>query len=125
MAQIRRPQARGVKSAFQNVAPATGGAFRVLAQVAETAYSRLAPAAEQEMLRNGAAVGNDSIKQQVGENPIVTPGVSHDGVSPAAKAAFATRPRTRRLAGPKARSTFTAMPSTWTCRTCRKQSVLI
>ncbi len=73
MAQIRRPQSRGVKSAFQNVAPATGGAFRVLAEVAETAYDRLAPAAAQEMQRLGAQAGRDGIKQQIGDNPVYTP----------------------------------------------------
>ncbi len=49
MARIARVVPSGQTSNFRQAAPEAGGAFRFMAEVAETAYSALAPAAEQEM----------------------------------------------------------------------------
>lgn len=68
MAEIRKVVRREALSDFQRVAPEGGGAFRALAQLADTAYEYLKPAAIQEMTTEGAALGRDIARQQIG-NP--------------------------------------------------------
>lgn len=67
MAQIRRVTRSNPLSNFQQAAPSTGGAFRFLAGAAEEAYEFLKPGAVKEMEEYGSGVGNEIVKQQIGD----------------------------------------------------------
>lgn len=60
---VRRPQL----SQFRQVAPEAGGAFRVLAAAADTAYQRLLPAALAEQEAAGAELGREMARRQIGD----------------------------------------------------------
>lgn len=67
MAEIRKIVRSPSLSNFQQVAPEAGGTFRALAEAASTAYERLRPAALKEMKDKGTELGNDWVRQQVGD----------------------------------------------------------
>lgn len=67
MAQIRRVVRSNPLSNFTQAAPPTGGAFRLMAELADDAYRQLVPAAQKEMEALGSGVGREIAKQQIGD----------------------------------------------------------
>ena len=67
MAEIRKIVASSNLSQFRQVAPEAGGAFRVLAAAANTAYDMLEPAAIAKMQAKGDEYGRQLARRQIGE----------------------------------------------------------
>lgn len=67
MAEIRRITRSDPRSQFQNVAPAGGTTFGILADTMEQAYDFLRPAALEQMTQYGAEVGREIARQQIGD----------------------------------------------------------
>lgn len=67
MAQLRRVTPSNPLSNFRQSAPPSGGAFRLMAEVADDAYRSLLPAAEKEMQAYGEGVGREIARQQIGD----------------------------------------------------------
>ena len=83
MAEIRKIVRSSPLSAFTQVAPAAGGAFAVLADVANQAYQALEPLADAEMARRGEEENRQLARQQVGANtiPVAPPAPSGPDLS--------------------------------------------
>ena len=83
MAEIRKIVRSSPLSAFTQVAPAAGGAFAVLADVANQAYQALEPLADAEMARRGEEDNRELARQQVGSNtiPVAPPAPSGPDLS--------------------------------------------
>lgn len=74
MAEIRKIVASSNLSQFRQVAPEAGGAFRVLAAAANTAYDMLEPAAIAKMQAKGAEHGRELARRQIGETAFTVDG---------------------------------------------------
>ena len=68
MAELRKVARSNPLSTFQQVAPESGGGFRILAQAMDTAYRALEPSAIDEMERQGAERGRDAARSIIGAN---------------------------------------------------------
>lgn len=91
MAEIRKIVASSNLSQFRQVAPEAGGAFRVLAAAANTAYDMLEPAAIAKMQAKGDEYGRQLARRQIGETLPYDGGETggeHPGVSRAASTSF-------------------------------------
>lgn len=98
MAEIKRIVRSDPISQFRQVAPQGGGMFATIADLANTAYDWLAPAAEKAMGEAGAEHGRELARQAVGQNrPLSLTASTMGGISPhdakgqtaAAEASFA------------------------------------
>jgi hypothetical protein len=67
MAEIKRVVRSAPLSDFRQAVPDAGGGFRLMAQMADTAYEFLKPAAIKEQEAAGAALGNEMFRQQIGD----------------------------------------------------------
>lgn len=67
MAELKKIVRNTQLSNYRQVAPEAGGAFRVLAGMAETAYKMLEPAAIAEQEAAGATLGHDMARRQIGD----------------------------------------------------------
>ena len=67
MAEIRKVVRGNPLSTFTQGTPSSGGAFRLLAGMAEDAYNQLLPAAKAEMEAYGQGAGSAIAKQQIGD----------------------------------------------------------
>ncbi len=67
MAEIRKVVRGNPLSTFSRGTPSSGGAFNLLAGMAEDAYNQLLPAATKEMEAYGQGAGTAIAKQQIGD----------------------------------------------------------
>ena len=67
MAEIRRIVPSPSLSDFRRVSPDAGGTFRMLAEAADAAYGRLAPAAMAEMEASGKEAGREAARRMLGD----------------------------------------------------------
>ena len=76
MAEIRRIVRSNPKSSFRQVGAVGGGAFAALADIANTAYEFMLPAAENQLKTEGAEAGREMARMQMGNNrvPFAYPG---------------------------------------------------
>lgn len=84
MAQLPKIRRSNPISDFQRVTPEAGGAFRVLAEMANDAYEFIKPAAIAEQQAAGAEAGREMARRQAGENRVPIPNFprnTRDGLS--------------------------------------------
>lgn len=83
MAEIRKVVRGNPLSTFTQGTPSSGGAFRLLAGMAEDAYKWLEPAAVKEMEAYGQGAGSAIAKQQIGDPAaaVTSSGMGESGVS--------------------------------------------
>lgn len=84
MAQLPKIRRNNPISDFQRVTPEAGGAFRVLAEMANDAYEFLKPAAIAEQKAAGAEAGREMARRQAGDNRVPLPNLprnSREGLS--------------------------------------------